>query len=406
MKLTKENFQKICIIILLLSSTRFLYVLPLPSFFLQSASNVMCCAFFSGIICIIFWIINKKIDLGTFGIEIFILYALVIINCFFMFLQYGYSWKNIYYCLVPFLVLLGYFPLVQFIQSKASLHFILKCVEWIALLLAIVLLLQKYEYDKNNLLFLKINIPLNFNGRFYDVSEGIIRIAVLISAYYLITKQINFINIFCFIGSSLSIILVDQSRIYLLSVILAIFVMLVINMITSEQKSNLIIYLLLIIVGIIIASTLYSSLRSTLNNINDGSNYARNDAINYYFSALKHHIWTGLGLYVPSIGEAYSDYIKGPLGIYNYSDIGIFGIYASLGLGSVIWYIWILIKGIKIACFSANKVLCWGLVSEMIVSMFTMTYFDSSRQFSLVLVLVILSVSSHKISLMNNKSLS
>lgn len=401
MKLTKENFEKICVVILLLSSTRFLYIMPLPSFFLQSASNIMCCAFFSILVCIIFWIINKKIDLGTFGIEIFILYVLVIVNCLFMFLEYGYSWDNIYYCIVPFLVLMSYFPLIQFIQSKVTLDFFLKWVEIIALLLAIVLLLQKYEYDKNSLLFLKVNIPFNFNGRFYDVSEGIIRIAILISAYYLITKQINFVNFCCFIGSSLSIILVDQSRIYLLSVVLAIFVMIVVNIITSKQKSNLMIYTFLIIIGVIIASTLYSSLINTLNNVNDGSNYARKDAIDYYFSVLKHHMWTGLGLYVPSIGEAYSDYIDGPLGIYNYSDIGIFGIYASLGLGGVIWYIWILIKGIKISYFSVNKVLCVGLISEMLVSMFTMTYFDSSRQFSLVLVLVILSVSSHKISLIN-----
>ena len=99
---------------------------------------------------------------------------------------------------------------------------------------------------------------------------------------------------------------------------------------------------------------------------------------------------------MPNIGEPYSNFIKGPLGIYNYSDIGIFGILASLGLGAVIWYIWCLAKGIFLSYKINDKVLCFGLIGEMIASMFTMTYFDSSRQFSLMLVLAIISINSNQ----------
>lgn len=394
MKISKNSLEKILIIILLLSSTRFFYITPLPKFFLQKASNVMCGAFFATLIFITFILINKKIKLGEYGIEIWILYALVLINCVYMYLTYGYAIINLFYCIVPFLVLLGYFPIVQFAKDEKNYDYLLKAIEVIALILSIILLFQKYRYDKTNSIFLKISLPTIFIGRFYDVSEGIVRIAVIISAYKIIIKKANVLSYINFILCILSIILVDQSRIYLLSVFIGIFVMIITNMLFSDKKGNIFIYILLAMFGIFLISSIYASLTSTLNNVNDGSNYARRDAMKYYLYVIKDHLWTGLGLYVPNIGEAYSDFIKGPLGIYNYSDIGIFGILASLGLGAVIWYIWCLIKGIFISFSARDKVLCFGLIGEMVTSMFTMAYFDSSRQFSLMLVLAIIAINA------------
>lgn len=396
MKISKNFLEKILIIILLLSSTKFFYITPLPKFFLQKASNVMCGAFFSILIFFIFIFLNKQIKLGTYGIEIWILYVIVLINCVYMYSMYGYTIKNLFYCIVPFLVLLGYFPVIQFAKNKNNYIFLLKSIEFIAIILSIILLFQKYEYDKTSVVFLKISLPDIFTGRFYDVSEGIIRIAVIVSAYKIIVKNAKLISYISFVLCTLSIIFVDQSRIYLLSVFVGIFVMIIANMFLSNKKGNVLVYILLVIFGIFLISSIYTSLINTLNNFNDGSNYARRDALTYYLYIIKDHLWTGLGLYVPNIGEPYSNFIKGPLGIYNYSDIGIFGILASLGLGAVIWYIWCLAKGIFLSYKINDKVLCFGLIGEMIASMFTMTYFDSSRQFSLMLVLAIISINSNQ----------
>ena len=397
MKISKNFFEKLLIIILLTSSTRFFYITPLPKFFLQESSNVMCGAFFSVIIFVLFILLNKQLQLGKYGIEIWILYIIVLVNCVYMYVTYKYTITNLFYCIVPFLILLGYFPIIQFAKNRSNYFFLLKTIEVIALILSIILLLQKYKYDTNNDIFLKINLPLNFTGRFYNVSEGIIRIAVIISAYQIISKNIRLLSLINLVFCALSIFLVDQSRIYLLSVIIGIFVMIIMNIVYSNKKSNVMIYVLLVAIGIFLIYSLYTSLTTTLNNFNDGSNYARRDAVTYYLSVIKDHLWTGLGLYVPNIGEAYSDFIKGPLGIYNYSDIGILGILASLGLGAVIWYIWCLIKGLILSLKASDKVLCLGLISEMFISMFTMTYFDSSRQCSLMLVLALLSINSYAI---------
>ena len=313
-----------------------------------------------------------------------------------MYLTYGYAVINLFYCIVPFLLLLGYFPIIQFAENDNNYIFLLKAIEFIAVLLSIILLFQKYRYDRTNLVFLKISLPDMFTGRFYDVSEGIIRIAVIISAYKIIIKNAKLLSFVSFILCTLSIIFVDQSRIYLLSVFIGIFVMIIINMFFSNKKGNILIYVLLFIFGVFLISSIYTSLTNTLNNYNDGSNYARRDAMTYYLYIIKDHLWTGLGLYVPNVGEAYSDFIKGPLGIYNYSDIGIFGILASLGLGAVIWYVWCLIKGLVLSFNAKNKVLCFGLIGEMVVSMFTMAYFDSSRQFSLMMVLALISLNSNQ----------
>ena len=189
MKISKNFLEKILIIILLLSSTKFFYITPLPKFFLQKASNVMCGAFFSILIFFIFIFLNKQIKLGTYGIEIWILYVIVLINCVYMYSMYGYTIKNLFYCIVPFLVLLGYFPVIQFAKNKDNYIFLLKSIEFIAIILSIILLFQKYEYDKTSVVFLKISLPNIFTGRFYDVSEGIIRIAVIVSAYKIIVKN-------------------------------------------------------------------------------------------------------------------------------------------------------------------------------------------------------------------------
>ena len=61
MKISRNSLEKILITILLLSSTKFLYITPLPKFFLQKASNVMCGAFFSVLIFFIFIFLNKQI---------------------------------------------------------------------------------------------------------------------------------------------------------------------------------------------------------------------------------------------------------------------------------------------------------------------------------------------------------
>ncbi|MDD6403415.1 MAG: O-antigen ligase family protein [Mollicutes bacterium] len=402
MKISKNFFEKLLIIILLASSTRFFYITPLPKFFLQESSNVMCGAFFSVVIFVLFILLNKQLQLGKYGIEIWILYIIVLVNCVYMYVTYKYTITNLFYCIVPFLILLGYFPIIQFAENRSNYFFLLKTIEVIALILSIILLLQKYKYDTNNDIFLKINLPLNFTGRFYNVSEGIIRIAIIISAYQIISRNIRLLSLINLVFCALSIFLVDQSRIYLLSVIIGIFVMIIMNIVYSGKKSNVIIYILLVAIGLFLIYSLYTSLTTTLNNFNDGSNYARRDAVTYYLAVIKDHLWTGLGLYVPNIGEAYSDFIKGPLGIYNYSDIGILGILASLGLGAVIWYIWCLIKGLILALKASDKVLCLGLISEMFVSMFTMTYFDSSRQCSLMLVLALLSINSYAVQ--NNVS--
>lgn len=402
MKISKNFFEKLLIIILLASSTRFFYITPLPKFFLQESSNVMCGAFFSVVIFVLFILLNKQLQLGKYGIEIWILYIIVLVNCVYMYVTYKYTITNLFYCIVPFLILLGYFPIIQFAENRSNYFFLLKTIEVIALMLSIILLLQKYKYDTNNDIFLKINLPLNFTGRFYNVSEGIIRIAIIISAYQIISRNIRLLSLINLVFCALSIFLVDQSRIYLLSVIIGIFVMIIMNIVYSDKKSNVIIYILLVAIGLFLIYSLYTSLTTTLNNFNDGSNYARRDAVTYYLSVIKDHLWTGLGLYVPNIGEAYSDFIKGPLGIYNYSDIGILGILASLGLGAVIWYIWCLIKGLILSLKASDKVLCLGLISEMFVSMFTMTYFDSSRQCSLMLVLALLSINSYAVQ--NNVS--
>ena len=191
----------------------------------------------------------------------------------------------------------------------------------------------------------------------------------------------------------LSIIFVDQSRIYLTAVLISIVFIAILNSKNSLGFTKVLLYVILIILSVFIISNIYHSISDTLADANNGSNFARKEAIAYYLSNIKSYFFTGYGLVVPDKYSMFYTFIKGPMGIYNYSDIGIFGIFASLGIFAVVWYVWILVKGIYLTCKLKNRysLLCWGLLIEMIISMFTMTYFDASRIFSFVLVLVIIS---------------
>lgn len=396
MNIDKKLLEKIEIVILLVATTKVFYVAPLPEVFLHSASNVLFGVVVTVIILLITFFRNKKVVFGKFGVDIVILYIILIINIIYMKFNYNYPIHTIVMAVMPFGLLLGYYCLTTFIETKRDFNDLLNIVEILAMILAIVLLIQELIFSLKGIFFLNVDMTSSFSmyGRLYDVSEGIIRVSCIISAYKLIRHKFSLVSLLSLLCCGAAVVLVDKSRIYILSIVLSIFGMIIFH---SLNKSNVnylksFFYLILIGIGIVGIANVYYSIMNTLNNANDGSNYARTYAINYYFSLFKgvpRYIFTGLGVVVPSSDSWYYTLIKGPFGIYNYTDIGIFGIFASLGIFAVIWYIYIIIKSIYLSKRTPYKLLCWGLLIEMIVSIFTLTYFDASRLSSLMLLLVI-----------------
>ena len=193
------------------------------------------------------------------------------------------------------------------------------------------MLVQQILFTHASVFFLQTIYP-EYPFRMHSVGENIIRINVVLSAYQLIkyNLKINLLD-YCSFGLSLYVILcIDQSRIYLLSVLLGIAVIALMNY-KHLNLINKLIWVLLFIIGLCLISRNYiNSIVGTLNNSKDGSNFARKGAIEYFSNLIEEKKYFGIGYIVPSVNDSFFSYFKGPYGYYNFTDLGILGIYFSM----------------------------------------------------------------------------
>lgn len=394
MILNKKKLLQILLFVTLVADIRFFYLGSLPASFGGSATNLIFPSIVSIIFFFLFWMINKKIYLGAYYKEIIILYIFIIFSSIYSVMTYGFSRNTVIGQAIRFLILLNYFPFVSFIKEYGEDNLI-KIIEYVTISLCVVLLVQEYALLHWGFFFLKIDFPLNSTGRIFTVAEGIVRISVLLSAYKIINNQFkiksNLISWLNFLLCLSAILLVDQSRIYFLSVAIGILVMILYEFRRLNIVQKFMVIILFILITAIIFGVFFNSLLITLNDPTSGSNYARNGAIEYYSYLMKGKWLSGLGFIVPGTNDPAFTLLKGPRGIYNISDIGIFGIYFSMGIIGVVWYLWIIFKGIKLSLEKNNSILPMGLIAEIIVSLFTMSYFDPARIPALALFLAFVS---------------
>lgn len=389
MKITKTKILYILVSFVLISSVRFFYIIPLP--FGTATSSVMLCSLCSLFAFLVLCMLYHNLNKGKYFREIIFLTFLVIADGFYMKIAYNFTFQFIFQSISPFFILLNYFLFLKFINENGIDNFI-KLIETITFFLAIILLLQKLVYEISYIWFIKVDMPFAYTGRVSNISDGLIRISVILSAYKLISKNISKLSVLNFILSGICVLFIDQSRIYALSVLTAIIVMIILK--NSKEISIFKVIISILIIMFIIYGAFYfiNSLSNALNDSDNISSSIRRNALNYYFSIMHDHFWTGLGIASNlSVNNPYFTFIRGPLGLYSYSDLGIFGIYASLGILGALCYIWIILKGIILSKKSIIWVLNYGLLTEILISAFTMSYLDKPRLISLVLVLVFIS---------------
>lgn len=403
----KSSHNKILtflIYLILLGYCKFFYIIPLKgTVFTDIPANILLSAtiaVFSFVVLVAMK--GKQIIVGEFAKEILALFLILAINSVSMLATYHYPILKILWADIIFLVLLGYFPLIAYIK-KNSLNQLISIIESITIILALILLLQFFIYRATHIVFLSLDLHSLSFDRFRGPGDGLIRISIILSAYKLIKeKNRDFRSILNFLLCLAVIIIVDRSRMYLLTIIITISAMILIlyrKKLMAKKSTMIIVFA---VTSLVILGYLYISLRNTLMNAHDGSNYARRGAIIYYFQTLSNHWWTwftGLGIVEPKPGDGRYFLIHGPQGIYYYADIGIFGTLASMGILGLVWVIWVAIKGLLIASYRNDfKALYYGLMIEMIFSWLTsMSYFNDVRLIGLTLLLSIMGVKSREV---------
>ena len=417
-KSSNFNIQLFIIGIFLFADSRFFYLLPLPDFFGGSPFNKTLVSIFS-VICMAFLVLlNKKVNLGNYSVYILTLYLFLGIQAIYERLYFQYSLSSILFNLLPFLILLMYFGIGTFLSDQKNFISFCSLCEWITIILCTLLLIQLLIYNRKHIMFLNFSISnwytmyhVTANGRFSVVADGLVKVTVLISFYDMlfwknISRKKTFIATISFLLALLSIVFVDQSRIYIIQSVISIIV---IYFITNKNKINLktVSYAFAIfLIGLMLLLPKITSIINALNDSSNGSSYARIGAINYYLSIIGNYLFTGLGIVNPDEGTFQYILIHGGEGIYYFDDIGIIGILASMGIVMVVWYVLILIKNFKLSFKIKNnnkKALSIGLSVMMLLGIMTGSYLDKERLMALLLTMLVIDFCSRSDRLCNNE---
>ena len=372
--------------ILVLVEFRFFYLFPLPEIFSGSSSN----KFLVSILCIciffVYIIIYKKIELGLFGKYLILLFIVLVILILNEFAGRKYNIGAIIWYYLPFCILMVYFPFKKWIAEDKNYKYFIKFTSVASIILCILFIYQVIS-AKNNI-FLYIDDMYRYNNqmklRIYGVTDGLLRVFSIILLNDIFKNRFKniMLELFAFILIISSMIIVEQARFYLICIILS-CLLLYINYYGLKVNFTT------MFIGILIFSLsfffLYKNSASILGSINEntGSSYARMDAIKYYLENIFDNFIFGFGRIIPDQWSNKYLIVKGPYGIFNYDDIGIVGVLASMGAIIFLWYIFVAIKMISV--YRKSTPISKSLIFLFLISMLISSYLDNTRIICLAL---------------------
>lgn len=402
LKINKVTFLKFAVVLFLLVDCRFFYVIKLPERLGGASSNKYALAITSLLIFVRYLLYKCKLRKGRYGIEVIALYGILAVNAIFMKFHWNYRDTQIIWFLFPFVLLLMYFVMSDFLRKKENYEYFLKVAEIICIIVGVLMIVQVIYWGIAHELFLDIIVMnyylyrYNVRLRLYGYCDGLMRIVVLMSANELIQSDFrwkqNKLHLISFVVSFISIVFVDQSRIYLIIEIVSIIVMYLSTKKGQRKikKRHFLFFVGAICVAIYFLRNKMGLLILSMLDSGDGANYARVGAVAYYFKRFTDWVFTGYGVVIPEEGTVAYDVIKGASGIYNYDDIGIMGVFVSLGILGLIWYLWVLIKLWKTSRIKAlYQPLNRGLFIALLLAIATQSYLDRGRLVTLMLTLAV-----------------
>lgn len=405
-----SNLILLLLIIFLLAEFRFFYLVSLPDIFSGSASNKFLVSIISILVFSIFIILNflksdRKfvIRIDIFFKNIITLLLIILFSGINSKLEHGYTMTNVIWFMVPFLILLMYFPLVRWLQYDIIYNKFLLLSKIVVGILCILFLFQSFIYNGGST-FLKLDgiiseyYTYGSGMRLYSVFEGYVRVLIIVIANEIICndfKKSKF-NLIIFFLMFFSIVVIDQSRYYILTILFScLFVYMVHNNIVKHVKKMIFLLLLILLLLPIIFDKVYSIILSIEENT--GSSYARISAIQYYIELMPKHFFWGLGITIPNEDSNLYKLILGPNEIYHYDDIGILGVFASLGIFGGIWYLLLIFKLLKIGITKlTNNSLAWGLIIGFCLAIPVMSYLDRPRISALLFMFVFIDLELKK----------
>lgn len=251
-----------------------------------------------------------------------------------------------------FLVFLA-FPLVELFEYEGY-EKLFKYINYVIFAWYIIVIVQSILYSATGKVFLN-EIVYSADG-FINERDGMIRF----SLYSLgnIMLLFNFDNLYCkrkicsywfsilqlFLGMY-AVITVQQTRAFTIVLCVTIFFIILSN--SNTPMKALRNTIIIVAVGVLIYNN--NVIKSLIDSFSSSGEYgistfARTGAIEYYWKVFLSNPFCGFGI-VPPIVE------HGPMGIYYFSDVGIFGLLAQFGIFIIPIYGILLIRWGKIVLY-------------------------------------------------------
>ena len=385
------SFTILPIVLFYLCEFRFFYVLPIPNVLFAGSTNKNLLAVFSLMAFCYFLLRVKKLTWGQFGAVFILLFALVSFSTAISALEFGYKITQVLWGIIPYLILLLYFPAKKYLADEDIYEQFIVVGEICTIIVTALFMFQMIRYTGKNSVFLKLPdmIPDHY---IWHPDEGI-RVQWLVNTKFLLpiviiiglwsSMGVGFLSILAMIA------LIDRSRQDLVIVLVSVFAIFIYR---SKKRITAAIFLVgtfAIVGGVaVISGKVISIIESILGN--SGSWFARVEGMSHYMTVGLEHLFFGIGMADPESLPAVEKYVRGVGGIYYPDDVGIVGVFALLGVVGVVLYVFVLAKAFKaLKTAENNKALILGVCVCLVLSSILSSYFDRSRILALVLTAVL-----------------
>ena len=385
-------------ILFFLSSTNILYLFPLSGIFSGTSNNTL--SSITGLFIFamsIFYVKGKKYYVGKFSNSIILFFIIFGVTSIHSIYSTGFSSKQVLINLLAgYLILLMYYPLMNFLSDEDRYKKFILVGELFYDSLGVLFLIQYFLLGRSGIYILKIS-ELVADGQYmrvYGVFEGFVRIFILMIGHEIFKnkKAKNKFHIFSLILLLVSVLLIDQSRYYIISLILCLLIdYLYINK-GKISVSKLLFSLVIIPVAMVVLVKFASSISNSVAVNDGGYTNARMGGYAYYWELFRNNMLFGIGAANPDKWTPVWYLERGPQGIYHLSDVGIVGTLTMFGILILFWFIYILLKMINLCKITVgvDRGLSLSILIMLLLAVPLNSYLDSTRVMALLLSITII----------------
>jgi hypothetical protein len=296
-------------------------------------------------------LINKRLYLGSYGRIAIPFVIFIVIQYVYTFLRYGQFLSEINPTKIYYFAILIYFALVITFRRKENFEWFIRFLAICTIFMCCLLLYQRVYYITTGNLFLYTDAvrantlvyEIRSLGLRFNAGNGIVTFSTAIYTAYLFRKKSDrsifelLYKVAAILGY-LTVLLVFQSRVLIIIMSFILFLNILVR--GFRQKIFRVLFIIFAVSFMVIMLSTNSAIINQVIgvSVDEGSYWAREGAVSYYIKIFLQNPLLGLGLVVSNTIEL-NNLVHGPSGYFYYSDVGMIGNLAELGIFVLLWFL-------------------------------------------------------------------